>query len=48
MAVAIEGRWSDKYGRTIYFLTKTGFPHQLILSAEEVAAIADFADENNL
>lgn len=48
MRISIEARNSEKYGEVIYFLTKPGFPKRLILSADEMKQIAEFADEHEL
>lgn len=48
MSIHIEARQSKKYDATIYFLTKPGFPKQLILSAEELVQIAEYVDVHGL
>lgn len=48
MSIHIDARESTKYNATIYFLTKPGFPKQLILSAEELVQIAEFVDDHEL
>ena len=48
MSIYIDARESNKYNSTLYFLTKPGFPKQLILSADELVQIAEYVDEHGL
>lgn len=46
MTVNIEKRWSNKYGEHLYFVTKPSFTKTLILTAAELAQLAEYAKES--